>query len=163
MKFVKRIKLKPLIISLLIPLILGGAVGIFLLVTGSTDIYNEFFKPPFSPPAWVFPVVWSVLYLLMGISSYLIMTADMSKGRREDALWQYFIQLGVNLVWPILFFSFDLRLGAFIWIIVLLTAVIKMFVDFWLISKPAALLQIPYIIWVLFATYLNGAIFLLNG
>lgn len=163
MKFVKTIKAKPLIISLLIPLLLGGAVGIFLSVTGSIDIYDEFFKPPFSPPSWVFPVVWTILYLLMGISSYLIMTADVSKGRREDALWQYFIQLGVNLIWPILFFYFNLRLGAFIWIIVLLTAVIKMIVDFWLIRKSAALLQIPYLIWLLFAAYLNGSIFLLNG
>lgn len=163
MKFIKNIRLKPLIISLLIPLIVGGSVGIFLAVTGKFDAYNEFFRPPFSPPSWVFSVVWSILYLIMGISSYLIMISDVPKAVREDALWQYFIQLGVNIIWPILFFYFELRLGAFIWIIVLIAAVFKLFTDFWFISKPAALLQIPYIIWLFFATYLNGAIFLLNG
>ncbi len=163
MKFIKTIQLKPLIISLLIPLLLGGAVGIFLSVTAQFDTYEQLFKPPLSPPEWLFPVVWSVLYFLMGVSSYLIMTSDSSKGQKEDALWQYFVQLGINLIWPILFFYFELRLGSFIWIIVLLAAVFKMIVDFWRISKPAAILQIPYLIWLLFATYLNGAIFLLNG
>lgn len=163
MKFIKTIRLKPLIISLIVPLLLGGAVGIFLSVTDKFDVYEQLFKPPFSPPAWVFPVVWSVLYLLMGISSYMIMTADVSRGRREDALWQYFVQLGVNLIWPILFFYFEFRLGAFIWIIVLMAAVFKMVVDFWRINRLAAVLQIPYLLWVIFATYLNGAVFLLNG
>lgn len=163
MKFIKTVRLKPLIISLLLPLILGGIVGIFLASSGKLEIYNEFFRPPLSPPSWVFPAVWTILYIIMGVSAYLIMTADVPKGIREDALWQYFVQLGVNLIWPILFFYFDLRLGAFIWIIVLIAAAFKMFTDFWFISKPAALLQIPYIIWIFFAAYLNGAIFLLNG
>lgn len=163
MKFIKTIKLKPLIISLLTPLVLGGAVGIFLSVTGKINMYDQLFKPPLSPPSWVFQVVWSVLYLLMGVSSYIIMTSDVSRGRREDALWQYFIQLGVNLIWPVLFFYFEFRLGAFIWIIVLVTAAFKMLVDFGMISRLAAILQIPYLVWLLFAVYLNGAIFLLNG
>lgn len=163
MKFIKTIKLKPLIISLLTPLALGGAVGIFLSAAGKFNAYDQLFKPPLSPSSWVFAVVWSILYLLMGISSYIIMTSDVSRGRREDALWQYFIQLGVNLIWPILFFYFELRLGAFIWIIVLVTAAFKMLVDFGMISRLAAVLQIPYILWLLFAVYLNGAIFLLNG
>ena len=163
MKFVKTIKLKPLLISLLIPLGLGGAVGIFLALSGKFDTYSELFKPPFAPPSWLFPVVWTILYTLMGVSAYIITTSDAPKGVREDALWQYFVQLGINLIWPILFFYFDMRLGAFIWIIVLLAAVLKMISDFWFISKPAALLQIPYLLWILFATYLNGAVFLLNG
>lgn len=163
MKFVKTIRLKPFIISLLIPLILSGAVGIFLAISKKFDVYNEFFRPPLSPSPWVFTLVWSILYLIMGFSSYLVMMAEVPKAVREDALWQYFIQLGVNLIWPILFFYFELRLGAFIWIIVLVGAVFKLFMDFWFISKPAALMQIPYLMWVLFAVYLNGAIFLLNG
>ncbi|MDD6395356.1 MAG: tryptophan-rich sensory protein [Firmicutes bacterium] len=163
MKFIKTIKLKPLIISLLTPLVLGGAVGIFLSVSGKISMYDQLFKPPLSPPSWVFPVVWSVLYLLMGLSSYIVMTSDVSRGRREDALWQYIIQLGVNLIWPVLFFYFELSLGAFIWIIVLVAAVFKMIVDFGRISRLAAILQIPYLLWLLFAVYLNGAVFLLNG
>ncbi len=163
MKFAKTIKAKTLVISLLIPLLLGGAVGIFLAATGSFRSYDELFKPPLSPPMWVFPVVWSALYLLMGVSSYIIVTSDVSRGRREDALWQYFVQLGVNLIWPVLFFYFNLRLGAFIWIIVLLATVVKMIRDFFLINRAAALLQLPYLLWLLFATYLNGSFYLLNG
>ena len=163
MKFVRTIRLKPLIISLSIPLISGSAIGALLGITGKFDSYRELFKPPYSPPNWLFWVVWTALYLLMGISCYLIITADSPKAVREDALWQYFVQLGVNLIWPMLFFYFELRLGAFLWLIVLIAAVIKTFTDFWFINKAAALLQIPYALWLLFALYLNGAIFLLNG
>ncbi len=163
MKFVKTIKLKPLLISLLIPLVLGGAVGFFLAITGQFADYDELFKPPLSPPSWLFFVAWTILYALMGISSYLVLTADAPAGTRSDALWLYFVQLGINLIWPILFFYFDMRLAAFIWIIVLIAAVVRMIVSFWFISKPAALLQIPYLLWLLFAAYLNGAAFILNG
>jgi Tryptophan-rich sensory protein (mitochondrial benzodiazepine receptor homolog) len=163
MKFVRMIKLKPLIVSLLIPLGLGGAVGMVLALTGQFSDYRELFQPPLSPSPWVFFVAWVILYTLMGISSYFVLTADKPVGARSDALWLYFVQLGVNLIWPILFFYFDMRLAAFLWIIVLIALVIKMIVSFWFISKPAALLQIPYILWLLFAAYLNGATYILNG
>lgn len=163
MKFVRMIKLKPLLVLLLIPLGLGGVVGMILSLTGQFADYNELFRPPLSPPPWVFFVAWVILYLLMGISSYLVLTADQPVGTRSDALWLYFVQLGVNLIWPILFFYFDMRLAAFLWIIVLIALVIKMTVSFWFISKPAALLQIPYVLWLFFAAYLNGATYILNG
>ena len=163
MKFVRTIKLKPLLISLLIPLGLGGIIGAILALTGQFADYAELFQPPLSPPPWVFFVAWTLLYTLMGISSYLVLTADAPAGTRSDALWLYFVQLGVNLIWPILFSYFDMRLAAFLWIIVLIAAVFKMIVSFWFISKPAALLQLPYLLWLLFAAYLNGATYLLNG
>ena len=163
MKFVRMIKLKPLLISLLIPLGLGGVVGAVLALTGQFADYAELFKPPLSPPPWVFFVAWVILYALMGISSYLVLTADKPVGTRSDALWLYFVQLGVNLIWPILFFYFDMRLAAFLWIIVLIALVFRMIVSFWFISKPSALLQIPYFVWLIFAAYLNGATYLLNG
>ena len=163
MKFVKTIKLKPLLYSLLIQLGTGGAVGFIMAITGQFADYGELFQPPLSPPSWVFFVAWTILYALMGISSYLVLTADVPVGTRSDALWIYFVQLGINLIWPILFFYFDMRLAAFLWIIVLIAAVIKMIVSFWFISKPAALLQIPYLLWLIFAAYLNGATFILNG
>lgn len=163
MKFIGTIKLRPLLISLLIPLGLGSLVGLILAVTGQFADYAELFKPPLSPPGCVFFVAWTVLYALMGISSYLVLTADVPVGTRSDALWLYFVQLGVNLLWPILFFYFDMRLAAFLWIIVLIAAVVKMIVSFWFISKPASLLQIPYLLWLIFAAYLNGATFILNG
>lgn len=163
MKFVRMIRLKPLLISLLIPLGLGGVVGLVLVSTGQFSDYGELFHPPLSPPPWVFFVAWTLLYTLMGISSYLVLTSDKPVGTRSDALWLYFVQLGVNLIWPILFFYFDMRLAAFLWIIVLIALVVKMIVNFWFISKPAALLQIPYILWLIFAAYLNGATYILNG
>lgn len=163
MSFIKTIRVKPLILSLLIPLGLGGAVGLFLALTKKFESYQELFRPPFSPPAWLFPIVWTLLYTLMGISSYLIVTSDVTRAVKEDALWQYLVQLGINLIWPFLFFYFEMRLAAFIWIVILIAAVIKMIVDFWSINRTAALLQIPYVLWLLFATYLNGAVYLLNG
>ena len=96
MKFVRMIKLKPLIVSLLIPLGLGGAVGMVLALTGQFSDYRELFQPPLSPSPWVFFVAWVILYTLMGISSYLVLTADKPVGARSDALWLYFVQLGVN-------------------------------------------------------------------
>ena len=163
MKFVSMIKLKPLLLSLLLPLGAGGIIGFVLAMTGQFADYGELFQPPLSPPPWVFFVAWSILYTLMGVSCYLVLTSDKPIGARSDALWLYFVQLGVNLIWPILFFYFDMRLAAFLWIIVLIALVVKMIVSFWFISKPAALLQIPYILWLLFAAYLNGATYILNG
>ena len=163
MKFIGTIKLKPLLLSLLIPLGLGGAVGLFLALTGQFNDYGELFQPPLSPPPWVFFAAWVILYALMGISSYLVLTADVPVGTRSDALWLYFVQLGVNLIWPVLFFYFDMRLAAFLWLIVLIATVVRMIVSFWFISRPAALLQIPYILWLIFAAYLNGTTYILNG
>ncbi|MBQ4396770.1 MAG: tryptophan-rich sensory protein [Clostridia bacterium] len=163
MRFVKTIRLRPLLASLLLPLGLGSVVGVFLLLTGQYTAYDTLFKPPLAPPDWVFAVAWTVLYTLMGISAYLVATSDASKGAKEDALWQYFIQLVINLIWPFLFFFFSLRLAAFLWLVVLLAAVVRMVIAFWFLSKPAALLQIPYVLWLCFAAYLNGAVYLLNG
>ena len=163
MKFIGTVKLRPLLISLLVPTGLGLLVGLILALTGQFADYAELFKPPLSPPGWVFFVAWTLLYSLMGISSFLVLSSDVPVGTRSDALWLYFVQLGINLIWPFLFFSFDMRLAAFLWIIVLIAAVVKMIISFWYISKPASLLQIPYLLWLIFAAYLNGATFILNG
>ena len=163
MKFIKTVKLSSLLISLLIPLGLGGGVGLFLALTGKFTAYRDLFMPPFSPPAWVFIVAWTVLYALMGVSSYLVLNSDASSSAKSDALGNYYVQLGVNLIWPFLFFYFEMRLAAFLWIIVLISLVIRMAAGFRRISLPAALLQIPYVFWLVFAAYLNGAAYLLNG
>ncbi len=163
MNFVKTIRLRPLLASLLLPMGMGAVVGVFMLLMGKFEAYNALFKPPLSPPSWLFSVAWTILYALMGVSAYLVTTSDAQRGVKEDALWQYFVQLGINLIWPFLFFFFEMRLAAFVWLVVLLAAVIRMIVGFWFISKPAALLQIPYVLWLCFAAYLNGAVFLLNG
>ncbi|MBE7043676.1 MAG: tryptophan-rich sensory protein [Ruminococcaceae bacterium] len=117
-------------------------------------------QPPLSPPGWLFPVVWTILYTLMGISSYLIQQSDSPD--KNTALRLYGIQLAVNFFWPILFFRFQAYLLSFFWILLLWVLIIVMIVQFYKIKPIAGLLQIPYLLWVTFATYLNLAIYLLN-
>ena len=149
-------KIKMYALAIIIPLALGGIVG--FITSGSMD-YDMLRHPALSPPAILFPIVWTILYILMGVSFGLLM----DKGVLDDnAKWIYYIQLFVNLVWPILFFTLKWRLLAFIWIIVLDFLVLTMVVKFYGKDKIAGLLQVPYLAWVLFATYLNLGVYLLN-
>lgn len=149
-------KVKIYIKSILIPLVLGGVVG--LLISSSMD-YNMLNKPPLAPPGVVFPIAWTILYLLMGISYGII---DSNELMDFDTKSIYYIQLVVNLLWPIIFFVFKLRLLAFIWILILLALVVTMIVKFYSKNRVAAFLQIPYLLWVLFASYLNLFAYILN-
>ena len=147
-------KIKMYALAIIIPLALGGIVG--FITSGSMD-YDMLRQPALSPPAILFPIVWTILYILMGVSFGLLM----DKGVLDDnAKWIYYIQLFVNLVWPILFFTLKWRLLAFIWIIVLDFLVLTMVVKFYGKDKIAGLLQVPYLAWVLFATYLNLGVYL---
>lgn len=149
-------KIKMYALAIIIPLALGGIVG--FITSGSMD-YDVLRQPALSPPAILFPIVWTILYILMGVSFGLLM----DKGVLDDnAKWIYYIQLFVNLVWPILFFTLKWRLLAFIWIIVLDFLVLTMVVKFYGKDKIAGMLQVPYLAWVLFATYLNLGVYLLN-
>ena len=112
--------------------------------------------PKFYPPKILFPIMWSILYLLMTISVYL------ATKNSDDAYKIYFIQLIVNAFWTVIFFGLKLRLLAFLWIIFLFILVIIMIKKFYKENKNAGLLQIPYIIWLLIAMYLNLSIYLLN-
>ena len=153
------IKLKTLIISILIAFafgILGTILG------GNFSSYEIINRPIFSPPAIIFPIVWTILYTLMGISSYLIYTSDANEVEKKSALSIYIIQLIINALWPLIFFRFKLYLLAFIWIIALIIAVIIMIYRFYKINPTAAYLQIPYILWLIFASILNYNIYLLN-
>lgn len=143
-------------ISIFIPLVLGTIVG--LLLTGSYDFYQTLTKPFFAPPSWIFPVVWTILYLLMGISYYMVMNIEENKLIKQI----YNLQLFFNLLWPIVFFMFEQLLLSSIWIIGLDVLVIVMILFFSKVSKKAALLQIPYLLWTIFATVLNISIFILN-
>ena len=149
---------KSLIISLLISLGVGGLSA--LLTMGSMDIYKYLDKPPLAPPSILFPIVWTILFILMGISSYLIYESD-SKNKQK-ALLIYGIQLLVNFTWPIFFFVLNYRLIALFIIITLLILIIIMIIKFYNINKLAAYLQIPYLLWVAFATYLNFGFYILN-
>ena len=142
--------------AILLPVFVGALVGI--ITSGSMD-YNMLQKPPLAPPGTVFPIVWTILYILMGIS-YGILKANNQTDDEIDRI--YYIQLAINALWSIIFFNFKWRLFAFIWIILLVIAIISMIRKFYNKNKVAGLLQIPYILWVIFAAYLNFGFYILN-
>ena len=149
-------KLKNYALSIIIPLALGGIVG--FLISGSMN-YDTLNQPPLSPPSILFPIVWTILYALMGISFGIL--RDKGLADPDDKLINY-AQLIVNLLWPIAFFVLEWRLFAFIWILILDALVAIMIITFYRRDKTAALLQLPYLIWVLFASYLNLGVYILN-
>lgn len=142
-------KRKPLLISLLIPLGAGAVAG--FLTSGSMEKYQEMYRPLLSPPGWVFPVVWLILYTLMGIAAYWIYRKD----PKAEALKLYLIQLAVNFFWPILFFNLEWYLFSVIWILLLWYLVFIMIKEFDRIDECAGKLMIPYLFWLTFAAYLN--------
>ena len=146
---------KKLIYYILLPLIIGG-VG--YLLGGSTDIYTKIIRPSFAPPAILFPIVWSILYILMGISSYIVSKQDNS----FEALKIYYIQLFFNMLWSMLFFRFQMFLLSSIWLLILVILVIYMVILFIKKNKIAGLMQIPYALWCTFALILNIAVYVLN-
>ncbi len=141
----------------LLPLALSIIVG---YITGPYDTYESLIKPKFSPPQIVFPIVWTILYLLMGYSSYLISVSKSEK--KFECLYLYFLQLLLNLAWPIIFFKYQMYFFSFVWIIVIIILVINMIKCFFRVNTFAAKLNIPYLAWLIFATYLNFQIYLLN-
>ena len=152
-----KIQWKKLIICLAIPL----AVGIFsaLLTKNNMETFAAIDKPSLSPPAWLFPVVWTILYVFMGIASYLVV---ISGKPNRTALTVYGIQLVFNFLWSIIFFNLSLYLFAFIWLVLLWLLILITTDLFSRISIPAGYLMLPYLAWVTFAGYLNYAIYLLN-
>ncbi|MBR5564526.1 MAG: tryptophan-rich sensory protein [Roseburia sp.] len=157
MKLNKRL----LTICIAIPLFVGVASS--LLTRGSMEFFSLVEKPPLSPPAWVFPVVWTILYTLMGISSYLILASGVEESVKEEALRAYGLQLAVNFLWPTFFFNFQWYGFSFFWLLLLWVLVIVMITRFWKINKVAAYLNVPYLIWLTFAAYLNWGIWRLNA
>lgn len=153
------VKWKPLIISLIFSLGIGALSG-FLTSEGAKafEIYKQ--EPPFSPPSTAFPIVWTILFTLMGISAYLIYNEKAYDSGK--ALLLYGVQLLVNFFWPIFFFNLQWYLFSFVWIVFLWVLIILMIREFFKINKTAAWLQVPYLLWVTFAAYLNFAVFLLN-
>lgn len=148
-----------LALSLGLPLGLGAIVG---FLTRGGDSYAQLVQPPLSPPGWLFPVVWTILYALMGYASYRIWT---SGGKPEDvrrALIAYSVQLFLNLLWPFVYFRLEWRLAAFFLLVALWVAIYITMQLFSKIDETAADLLIPYLIWVTFAGYLNLGTYLLN-
>jgi len=156
MKLNKRL----LLLCIGIPLAVGAAAS--LLTGGGMEVFSSVEKPPLSPPGWLFPVVWTILYTLMGISSYVILESDTDKEQKEGAIRIYVYQLIVNFLWPTFFFNFRWYGFSFFWLILLWILVIIMILRFREINKLASYMNIPYLIWLTFAAYLNWGIWLLN-
>jgi len=149
-----------LISFILVPLLIGGISG-YVTISAISSWYSTLVKPSFNPPNWIFGPVWTTLYILMGYSSYRIYQSPKSDSRNQ-ALTIYGLQLIFNFFWSILFFKFHLLGVALIEISILLVLLIMMFIRFKQIDRTAAFLNIPYLIWVSFATILNAAIWSLN-
>ena len=149
-------KVKTYAKNIAIPLVLGTVVG---LLTRPGEAFDSLTKPPLAPPAILFPIVWSILYTLMGVSYSRL---ELRRLNDDGTKLIYYTQLVFNLLWPIAFFALGWRLFALIWIVVLDLLVAAMVVRFYKSEKLSGQLQIPYLIWVLFATYLNAGFYVLN-
>ncbi len=138
----------------------GGLSG--WLTRDSMEIYkNTVQKPPLSPPALVFPIVWSILFALMGVGAARVYLSRAS-GSRSKALAIFLAQLAVNFFWSIIFFNFQAYLPALLWLVLLWALILWMTVSFHRVDGPAGWLQVPYLLWVAFAAYLNLGVWLLN-
>lgn len=155
-----KLDIKKLLIALAIPLAVGGIAA--LLTGGGMTDYQNLVRPPLSPPGWLFPVVWSILYLLMGYASYRVATSGANPEEIRKALALYAIQLALNFLWPIFFFGLEWRLIAFFILLALWVAIFLTMRAFSSIDEKAGDLLLPYIIWVTFAAYLNLATYFLN-
>jgi tryptophan-rich sensory protein len=149
---------RKLLAFIILPLAVGAIAG--FLTRDSMTMYNSLNRPSISPPGWVFPLVWTILYILMGISSYLIASSPSPK--KQEALMLYAVQLFLNFIWSLVFFGLNNYLLAFLVLLLLWYVILKMIRSFFQIDPAAALLQIPYLLWVTFAGFLNLAIAFLN-
>ena len=148
------------LVCIAIPLAVGGFSA--WLTRGSMETFAGLNKPPLSPPGWLFPVVWTLLFVLMGVASWLVLQSKAPRQEIEQALRLYGVQLGVNFFWSIFFFNLSLYLFSFIWLIFLLVLILATAVRFYGISRLAGVLLVPYLLWVAFAGYLNLGIYLLH-
>ena len=158
MKINKRL----LLICLAIPLAVGGLSALFTM--GSKEDFASLKQPHLSPPGWLFPVAWTILYALMGVSSAMIYLRRGSEPIAvRESLTSYGISLIINFAWSILFFNANAFLLSFLWLVLLFYFIIKTIIGYYKVDKRAAYLQIPYALWVAFAGYLNISIYFLNN
>ncbi len=150
---------KTLVLALGLPLAVGGLAA---LLSGGMERYGAVEQPPLSPPGWVFPIAWSVLYLLMGYASYRVWVAPAKAALCSRGLRLYAGQLAVNFLWPILFFGFGWYLAAFFLLLVLWVLILLTVQAFGRADRLASELLLPYLLWVTFAGYLNLGVALLN-
>lgn len=139
---------------------LVGALSAMLAGGNFSAFYQSLNQPPFSPPGWLFPVMWGILYALMGVSAFLIW--ESASFRKKTALILYGAQLFANFLWSPVFFGLRSLVGAAIVVVAMLILVIAMIVAFFRIRRSAAYLNIPYLLWTMFATYLTVGVLVLN-
>ncbi len=125
-------------------------------------VYGALTLPPYAPPGWLFGVVWPVLYVLMGISAYLVQKTDFYNAGKKRAFLFYYLQLGVNFFWSIFFFKFQMYAFSFWWLVLLLALVIATAVLFYDRSRAAGWLMLPYVAWLSYAAYLSYMVWMLN-
>ncbi|OOM81624.1 TspO/MBR family protein [Clostridium sp. BL-8] len=157
----RKVRIIPLIISIGLPLLIGGISS--LIIPNMSSIYTGLNKPFFAPPPIVFPIVWTILYILIGIASYIVYIKKFKPVDVSSAMFVYLIQLLLNFLWTIIFFGFRLYGLAFLELFILIIFVIltiKRFYD--KAGKKAALLMLPYLIWLIYAAVLNFFIWMLN-
>lgn len=156
----KKINITDLLIYIIAAELVGAASAFF---TGDfSDFFIKYNEPPLLPPGWLFPVVWVILYGIMGFSAYLVRYSEGDKKHINTALNIYRLQLGVNFSWSIIFFRFEAIKTAFAVIIALLVLIIIMIYRFYRINRLSAVINIPYLAWVIFAGYLNLATIIVN-
>lgn len=150
------IKWKPLLLSLAVSLGTGLLSAMFS--SPGMGQYENMYQPPLAPPGWLFPVVWTILYTLMGVASYIVYTSDASEKEKRESFLYYGAQLAVNFFWSIIFFNWNAYLLAFAWLLLLWYLIFETLRRFYQIKPIAGYLLIPYLVWVTFAGYLNLAI-----
>jgi translocator protein len=157
-----RVKEVPMLIgSILIPFVIGY-IGAIVTLSQITTWYSTLSKPWWSPPNWLFGPVWTTLYLLMGIALFLVWREGLHRREVRFAILIFGVQLALNLLWSVVFFSFHALFGSFILVMLLWLAILANIIAFLIISKWAGFLLVPYIIWVSIASYLNYSVYLLN-
>lgn len=147
-------KLKTIFLPLL------GGILISFIIGPTIDSYEKLNQPLFSPPGYIFPIAWTILYLLMGISNYLSLKEEAPNSKKASAI--FYLSLVINYLWPLLFFTFHQPILALVCILFLIYTVILWLKQLINITKKGFILQIPYLLWLTFATYLNLAIIILN-
>ena len=155
-------KIGEIAIAIIIPLLVGGISS--LLTMDGMDKFKYLAQPLLSPPSWLFPIVWTILYILMGISSYLIYKNKnvFYYEEKEMSLLLYIIQLIFNFFWSIIFFNMQKFIFAFVWLLILWVLVLFLILNAKKVNKISAYLLIPYLLWLTFAGYLNIMIAILN-
>ena len=151
-------KIGKIILAIIIPLAVGGLSA--LITMNQMELFETVAKPPLAPPRWLFPVAWTILYILMGIASYLLYIADTEEGR--EALVLYGVQLFFNFFWSIIFFNLEAYCFALIWLFIMWIIILLLLIKSKKVDERAFWLLLPYFIWTTFAFYLNFGIAILN-